>query len=75
MIRETRMTYIQKTAEFIDILCEVRDNDGEWVNQGIIPTMGKVKEVMEQRIAFQENMGWTLYDREQDNVLTFWKEL
>lgn len=74
MIREYKMTIKQVSANSCDIYCETRDNYGAWKNQGIIPTMGALKEVRTKYITNQEKWGWTLYDIEQENVLTFWKE-
>lgn len=74
MIRESRMTIKQVTANSCDIYCETRDDNSAWMKQGIIPVLGTMEEVKAQRIANQEKWGWTLYDIEEENVLTFWKE-
>lgn len=74
MIRESKMTLKQVGTNSVDIYCETRDDNGPWEKQGVIPVMGTVEEVRAKRIANQEKWGWTLYDIEQDNVLTFWKE-
>lgn len=74
MIRESKMTIKAVGANSCDIYCETRDDNGPWEKQGVIPVMGILEEVRAERIANQERWGWTLYDIEQDNVLTFWKE-
>ena len=74
MIRESKMTLKQVGTNSVDIYCETRDDNGPWEKQGVIPVMGTVEEVRAKRIANQEKWGWTLYDIEQENVLTFWKE-
>ena len=74
MIRESKMTIKAVGANSCDIHCETRDDNGPWVKQGVIPVMGTVKQVMAERVANQTHWGWTLYDIEEDNVLTFWKE-
>lgn len=74
MIRESKMTLKQVGPNSVDIYCETRDDYGPWEKQGVIPVMGTVEEVRAKRIANQEKWGWTLYDIEEDNVLTFWKE-
>lgn len=74
MIRESKMTIKAVGANSCDIYCETRDDNGSWEKQGVIPVMGTLEEVRAERIANQERWGWILYDIEQDNVLTFWKE-
>ena len=74
MIRESKMTLKQVGTNSVDIYCETRDDNGPWETQGVIPVMGTVEEVRAKRIANQERWGWTLYDIEQGDVLTFWKE-
>ena len=74
MIREYKMTIKPVNANSCDIYCATRDDNDPWVEQGVIPTMGTMEQVIAQRIANQEKWGWTLYDVEQDNTLIFWKE-
>ena len=74
MIRESKMTLKQVGPNSVDIYCQTRDDNGPWEKQGVIPVMGTVERVRAERIANQERWGWTLYDIEEDNVLTFWKE-
>ena len=74
MIRENKMTIKQVGANSCDIYCETRDNYGMWEKQGVIPVLGTMEQVRAKYIANQEKWGWTLYDIEQENILTFWKE-
>lgn len=74
MIRESKMTFKQVGTQSVDIYCQTRDDNGPWQDQGIIPIRGTVEEVMAERIANQERWGWTLYDIEDADTLTFWKE-
>lgn len=74
MIRESKMTIKQVGPNSCDIYCETRDDNGPWQKQGVIPVMGTPAEVIPARIANQEKWGWTLYDVEQADTLTFWKE-
>ena len=74
MIRESKMTIKQVGKNSCDIYCQTRDDNGPWENQGVIPVMGTVEEVIAKRIANQEKWGWTLYDITEENTLTFWKE-
>ena len=75
MIRESKMTIKQVSADSCDILCETRDDNGAWKLQGVIPVLGTLEQVRAERIANQERWGWTLDDIEDNNILTFWKEL
>lgn len=74
MIRESKMTFKQVGTQSVDIYCQTRDDNGPWQDQGIVPIRGTVEEVMAERIANQERWGWTLYDIEDADTLTFWKE-
>lgn len=74
MIRESKMTLKQVGPNSVDIYCQTRDDNGPWLDQGVTPVMGTVAEVITKRIANQEKWGWTLYDIEQGDTLTFWKE-
>jgi len=74
MIRESKMTFKQVGAQSVDIYCQTRDDNGPWQKQGIIPIRGTVEEVMAQQMANQERWGWTPYDIEDGDTLTFWKE-
>ena len=75
MIRESKMTIKQVSADSCDILCETRDDNGAWKLQCVIPVLGTLEQVRAERIANQERWGWTLDDIEDNNILTFWKEL
>ncbi len=74
MIRESKMTIKQVSPKSCDIHCQSRDNNGPWQKQGVIPSFGTLEEVRTEWIANQEKWGWTLYDVEDDDTLTFWKE-
>lgn len=74
MIREVKMTIKPVGANFFHVYHETRDNYGAWGNKCLIPVSGTLEEIKAERIATQEKFGWTLYDIEENNVLTFWKE-
>lgn len=73
MIRESKMTFKQVGAQSVDIYCQTRDDNGPWQEQGIIPIRGTVEKIMTQQIANQERWGWTPYDIEDADTVTFWK--
>ena len=74
MIRESMMTIKPVSADRCDIYCQTRDDNGPWGNKCVLPVFGTLEQVRTERIANQERWGWTLYDIEQGDVLTFWKE-
>lgn len=74
MIRESRVTFKQVGENRVNIQALTRDDNDGWEKQGIIPMMGTVETVKAQWIANQEKWGWTLYDIEDGDTLTFWKE-
>lgn len=75
MIRESKVTFKQVGRDFVDVHCQTRDDNGPWQAQGVIPLMGTVEQAMADWIANQERWGWTPYDIEEQDTVTFWKEL
>ncbi len=74
MIRETKMTFKATSATTCDIYYETRDDNGAWEKQGVSPRLGTLEQVRQDSYRNQIHWGWTPYDPEDANTLTFWKE-
>ena len=68
------MVFKARKADAVSIECFVRDDNEPWRRQGIIPRLGTVAENIAAEIENLERFGWTLYDIENGDTLTAWKE-
>lgn len=75
MTREMKVTFKQVARNFVDTHCQTRDDNSSWQSQGVIPQLGTMEEIRNQWIANQQKWGWTMYDIEEENTITFWKEM
>lgn len=74
MVRESKMIFKARKADAVNIECFVRDDNEPWRRQGVIPRLGTMAEVIKSEVETLERFGWTLYDIEDGNTLTCWKE-
>lgn len=75
MIIEVKATVTEYMPNHCNIEYQRRDNYGTWEPNGVSGMYGTKDKVVKTKIEGMTRWGWTLYDMENDNTMTFWKEL